>query len=113
MIDQRRRQSEVRVDDGHVQRAGPVGRDVVDVGSVSQQDLRRLEAIVAHGEEEARPAGLRFRIDFRAGLDQQSAAAALPADAAHINAVCPLIGSLRVHVGTVSEQHFHRRHAVR
>ena len=61
----------------------------------SSRRLRRVDLVVEHREQQRRVAGLGFRLDVRAKLDQHSAsAAALPWPAAHISAVWPLYGSV-------------------
>ncbi len=61
---------EIRVDDGHAQRAGRIRRGVVHVGSVIQQYLGGVNMIVADREQQGREAGRGFRLHIRAELDQ-------------------------------------------
>ena len=51
-IEQHGGQLEIGIDDGHVQRARPVGRGLVDVGAAVEQDLDRIEVAVPDGEKQ-------------------------------------------------------------
>ena len=93
VIEQRRRQFEIGVDDRHVQRARAVGRDVVDVGAVRQQRLDRVDTAVADGEQKPVKPAFDFALTSAPNSSSIAAAAALPAEAAHISAVCPFTGS--------------------
>ena len=92
-IEQHRGQLVVGVDDGHAERARPVGRDVVHVGAARQQQRGGVEARVADGEEQRREAAGGLGREFAPASSSTAAASVLPSDAAHISAVCPRYGS--------------------
>ncbi len=52
MIEQDDTELVIGVDGGHAQGAGAVGRDIVDVRAVGEQDLGDIDMPVANGEQE-------------------------------------------------------------
>jgi len=68
-VDQNGGEFEVGIDDGHIQCAGSIRRDIVDVRSMIEQNLYRTDISIPDGKQQRRQAGPGLRLHIRAGRD--------------------------------------------
>ena len=107
-IEQQRRELEIRVDDGHVQRAGAVGRSVVHIGAVVEQHLDGAGVAVADGEQQRRESALRLRFHVGAVRDEHVRRGGVAFGRGPHQRGLPFVRFDGVHVRAGFEQQLHR-----
>ena len=106
MLQKNGRDFEAGIHHRNVQSAGAVGRNIVGVGSVGEQNLNGFFLAVTNREQQGREARFRFRFHIRAEFDQRFDGGSVALSRGPHQGRLPFHRLLHIHFRAVGQQHF-------